>query len=76
VAQDVLSNTAEPSGEQPPLELQAGQWRYAASLHNAEIGRAAMLAEAEKAWAESPTEENWRRLQALIDQVSPGPPVG
>lgn len=76
VAQDVLSNTAQSTGEQPALETQAAQWRYAASLHNAEIGRAAMLAEAEKAWAESPTEENWRRLQALIDHVSPGPPVG
>jgi len=76
VAQDVLSNTADSTGEQPSLANQAAQWRYAAALHNAEIGREAMLAEAEKAWAESPTEENWRRLQALIDQVSPGPPVG
>ncbi|MEO8558706.1 MAG: DNA primase [Rhodospirillales bacterium] len=76
VAQEVLGATAASVGDQPALAAQAGQWRYAASLHNAEIGRGAMLAEAVKAYEESPTDENWIRLQALIDQVSPVPPVG
>ena len=76
VAKEVLAATAEPTGETLSVAAHAAQWRYAAALHNAEIGRAATLAEAEKAWAESPTEENWRRLQALIEQNSPGPPVG
>ncbi len=44
-------------------------WRQAAAAHNAAGGRPAVLAEAERAWAESPTEENWLRLQALIEQL-------
>jgi DNA primase len=75
VAQEILAATPEPSGERPSIRAQAAQWRYAAATHNAKIGRDAMLAEAERAWAESPTEENWRRLQALIAEILPAPPM-
>jgi DNA primase len=75
VAQEILAATPEPTGERLGIRAQAAQWRYAAATHNAEIGREAMLAEAQRAWAESPTEENWRRLQALIAEVPPAPPM-
>lgn len=51
-------------------------WRQAAAAHNAATGRAAVLAEAERAWADSPTEENWQRLQALIEQMQTLPSAG
>jgi hypothetical protein len=75
VAQQVLAATAEPTGDKASLAGAANEWRHAAARHGAQIGRAAMVAEAEKAWAESPTEENWQRLQALIEQNPPASPA-
>jgi hypothetical protein len=75
VAQEILAATPEPTGDLPLLTAEVVQWRYAAATHNAQIGREAMLAEAQKAWAESPTEENWRRLQALIEHSFVDPPM-
>ncbi len=75
VAQEILAATPDPTGEMPLLATEVVQWRYAAATHNAQIGREAMLAEAQRAWAESPTEENWRRLQALIEHSFVGRPM-
>jgi len=54
---------------QADAEDLADAWRQAAGAQNAASGRAAVLAEAERAWADSPTEENWQRLQALIENL-------
>lgn len=50
-------------------DAQAEAWREAAAVNNAPQGQAAALQEAERAWEESPTEENWQRLRALKQQM-------
>jgi hypothetical protein len=54
-----------PTGE---IEAQAEAWREAATIYNAPQGQEAALQEAERAWQDSPTEENWQRLKALKQQ--------
>ncbi len=45
------------------------EWRRCAAAQNTVLGRDAVLAEAARLWNESPTDENWKRLQALIEEL-------
>ena len=44
-------------------------WHHVADLHSVAHFQKDALAEAEKAWAEAPNEENWHKLQTLIAQL-------
>jgi DNA primase len=44
-------------------------WRHGGAARNAATSKDAVLAEATQAWNDSPTEENWQRLHALIEQL-------
>jgi len=44
-------------------------WRHGGAARNAATGKDAVLAEATQAWNDSPTEENWQRLHALIEHL-------
>jgi hypothetical protein len=70
VAQEMLTATPEPVGQLPPLSVHIQEWRQAAASHNARVASQALLAEAEKAWGESQSEEDWLRLKAL-EEFSP-----